>query len=123
MPRSKRHFWKAGVVVLAAVPLALPPAIAAMSRADRIRETSLSDTLLGQFTPASGDPRLIARYAKVSADARRSFVFTPTLTGENRQNRAITVVISRPRRCVERGHDRRAGAGPQGPGRDYPRRL
>jgi hypothetical protein len=65
MPRSKRHFWKAGVVVLATVSLALPPALAAMSRADRIRETSLSETLLGQFTPASGDPRLIARYAKV----------------------------------------------------------
>lgn len=93
MPRTSRHFWKAGVVVLAAIPLALPPALAAMSRADRIRETSLSDTLLGQFTPASGDPRLIARYAKVSADARRSFSFTPALTDENRGNRAITVVV------------------------------
>jgi hypothetical protein len=64
-----------------------------MSRADRIRETSMSDTLLGQFTPASGDPRLIARYAKVSADSRRSFSFTPALTDTNRPNRAITVVI------------------------------
>ena len=93
MPRKSRHFWKAGVVVLAAVPLVLPPAIAAMSRADRVRETSLSDTLLGQFTPASGDPRLIARYAKISAGAHSNFVFTPALTAENRQNRAITVVI------------------------------
>jgi hypothetical protein len=93
MPRNSRHFWKAGVVVMATVSLALPPALAAMSRADRIRETSLSETLLGQFTPASGDPRLIARYAKVSADARNNFSFTPALTDENRQNRAITVVI------------------------------
>lgn len=93
MPRSKRHFWKTGVVALATVSLALPPALAAMTRTDRIREASLSDMLLGQFTPASGDPRLIARYAKVSADARRNFSFTPAVTDESRKNRAITVVI------------------------------
>jgi hypothetical protein len=93
VPRKPRHFWKSGVVALATLSLALPPALAAMSRADRIRETSLSDALLGQFTPASGDPRLIARYAQVSADARRNFSFTPAVTDENRKNRAITVVI------------------------------
>ena len=58
---------------------------------DRIRDTQLSETLLGQFTPASGDPRLIARYAKMSAEARSSFSFTPALTDEGRRNRAITV--------------------------------
>ncbi|WP_311770752.1 hypothetical protein [Sphingopyxis sp. JAI128] len=73
--------------------LALPPALAAMSRSDRIRDTSLSETLLGQFTPASGDPRLIARYAKISAEQRGNFSFTPALTDESRKNRAITVVI------------------------------
>lgn len=93
MPRASRHYWKASIVALATLSLALPPALAAMTRADRIRETSLSQALLGQFTPASGDPRLIARYAKVSADARNSFSFTPALTDTNRQNRAITVVI------------------------------
>ncbi|MDK2761105.1 MAG: hypothetical protein KYX64_07075 [Sphingopyxis sp.] len=64
-----------------------------MSRSDRIRDTSLSETLLGQFTPASGDPRLIERYAKMSAEQRGSFSFTPALTDESRKNRAITVVI------------------------------
>ncbi len=93
MARKSRHFWKAGLTALAVTSLALPPALAAMSRADRIRDTSLSETLLGQFTPASGDPRLIARYTKISAEQRSNFSFTPALTGESRKNRAITVVI------------------------------
>jgi hypothetical protein len=93
MARKSRHLWKSGLVAAAAISLALPPALAAMTRADRIRDTQLSETLLGQFTPASGDPRLIARYAKMSAEARSSFSFTPALTDEGRRNRAITVVI------------------------------
>lgn len=93
MARKPRHFWKGSLTVLAVVSLALPPALAAMSRTDRVRETALSETLLGQFTPASGDERLIARYNKMSAEARRSFSFTPALTDEGRKNRAITVVI------------------------------
>ncbi len=93
MVRKSRHFWRGSIAVLAVVSLALPPALAAMTRADRIRDTTLSEALLGQFTPASGDPRLIARYAKMSAEQRRGFSFTPALTDENRKNRAITVVI------------------------------
>jgi hypothetical protein len=93
MPRTSRHFWKAGLTALAVGSLALPPALAAMSRTDRIRDTSLSETLLGQFTPASGDERLIARYNKMSAEQRSSFSFTPALTDESRKSRAITVVI------------------------------
>ena len=65
MARKSRHLWKSGLVAAAAISVALPPALAAMTRADRIRDTQLSETLLGQFTPASGDPRLIARYAKM----------------------------------------------------------
>ena len=93
MARTSRHFWKVSLTAFAVASLALPPALAAMSRADRIRDTSLSETLLGQFTPASGDERLIARYNKMSAEARRSFSFTPALTDSSRKNRAITVVI------------------------------
>lgn len=93
MPRNTRHFWKFGITALAVVSVALPPALAAMSRTDRIRDTVLSETLLGQFTPASGDTRLIARYNKMSDEARRSFSFTPALTDDSRKNRAITVVI------------------------------
>ena len=93
MTRRSRHLWKAGLFAAAAISVALPPALAAMTRADRIRDTQLSDTLLGQFTPASGDPRLIARYKKMSAEARGNFSFTPATMDQSRQNRAITVVI------------------------------
>lgn len=93
MARKPRHFWKVSLTALAVVSLALPPALAAMTRADRIRDTALSETLLGQFTPASGDPRLIARYEKMSAEQRRGFSFTPALSDDGRKNRAITVVI------------------------------
>lgn len=91
MARTSRHFWKGSLTVLAVASLALPPALAAMSRSERIHDTALSETLLGQFTPASGDPRLIARYTRMSAEQR--FRFTPALTDEGRKNRAITVVI------------------------------
>lgn len=93
MARAPRHFWQGGLVVTAAISLALPPALAAMTRSDSIRPMSISETLLGEFTPAAGDPRLIARYAKVSEAARRNFSFTPAVTDDSRKNRAITVVI------------------------------
>ncbi|MBO9697096.1 MAG: hypothetical protein J7499_12935 [Sphingopyxis sp.] len=93
MVRVPRHFWKGSLTALAVVSLALPPALAAMSRTDRIRDTALSETLLGQFTPASGDPRLIARYTRLSPEQRGNFSFTPALTDAGRKNRAITVVI------------------------------
>lgn len=93
MARKPRHFWKGSFAVLAVASLVLPPALAAMTRADRIRDTQLSETLLSQFTPATGDPRLIARYARISAEARQGFSFTPAVTDASRKNRAITVVI------------------------------
>jgi len=92
MARKPRHFWKSSLVAMAAISLALPPALAAMTRTES-RPLSISETLLGEFTPAAGDPRLIARYAKVSEAARRGFSFTPAVTEESRKNRAITVVI------------------------------
>lgn len=93
MPGSSRRFMRGGVVIAAALILALPPALAAMSRSDNIRTTRLTDALLGQFTPAAGDPRLIARYAKVSEKVRQNFSFTPALANDGRQTRAITVVV------------------------------
>jgi hypothetical protein len=93
MAQFRGQWMKAGVAIAALTALALPPALAAMSRADRIRDTQLSNELLGQFTPASGDPRLIARFAKVSERARQNFSFTPVLSGEGQANRAITVVV------------------------------
>lgn len=93
MSRQSRHFLKAGLIALAATTIALPPALASLSRTDRIRDTQLSETLLGQFTPASGDPRLIARYNNMAANTRSQFSFTPAITDNDRKNRAITVVI------------------------------
>lgn len=93
MPFERRHFWKSAMVILAMSSIALPPAIASMSRAERIRDTQLSDTLLGQFTPASGDKRLIERYMKLSSRSRTAFSFTPAVTDDGQKNRAITVVI------------------------------
>ena len=93
MAQGKASWLRRGVAVAALFALALPPALAAMSRADRVRETQLSNALLGQFTPAAGDPRLIARYAKVSERARQSFSFTPVVPATDNGNRAITVVI------------------------------
>jgi hypothetical protein len=101
MARNSRHFWKAGLFAVAAVTVALPPALASMTRADRIRDTQLSNSVLGQFTPASGDPRLIARYIKISEEARRGFSFTPALPDDGHKNRAITVVI---RATIRRAH-------------------
>lgn len=91
-PRGAK-WLRTGIAVAAVSALALPPALAAMSRADRIRDTELSNALLGQFTPAAGDPRLIARYAQVSERARQNFSFTPVLNGGRQANRAITVVV------------------------------
>jgi hypothetical protein len=93
MTQGKANWLRRGVAVAALSALALPPALAAMSRADRIRETQLSSALLGQFTPAAGDPRLIARYAKVSERARQNFSFTPVVPATDNGNRAITVVV------------------------------
>lgn len=91
---QRNGMWlRRGVALAALSALALPPALATMSRAERIRNTELSSTLLGQFTPAAGDPRLIARYAKVSDRARQSFSFTPVVTPNDGGNRAITVVV------------------------------
>lgn len=93
MSRKPRHFLKVGLIALAATSIALPPAIASLSRAERLQQTQLSETLLGQFTPASGDPRLIARYNRMAAGTRSQFSFTPAVTDKSQQNRAITVVI------------------------------
>jgi hypothetical protein len=93
MPVWGGSWLRRGVAFAALTALALPPALAAMSRSDRIRDTQLSNELLGQFTPAAGDPRLIARYAKVSQSARQDFSFTPVLASNEAGNRAITVVV------------------------------
>lgn len=93
MSLSARALLGCGAALSLAAGLVMSPAWSATARADRIKDTELSDALLGQFTPAAGDPRLIARYAKVSAEARRNFSFTPVLADNAKPNRAITVVV------------------------------
>lgn len=88
----------AGAVTAAvAVGVLVVPAqgvsMAGLSRADRIRQTQLSEQLLGQFTPAYGDPRLIARYAQVSASDRSSFAFTPAVARDAFDSRGVTIVV------------------------------
>src|SRR3546814_19891909 len=93
MSQRPRQLWRGSIVALAAVSLVLPPALAAMTRSDSLRDLSLSETLLGQFTPASGDPRLLARYSAMSAEARRNFSFTPAVNADSRKNTPTTSVI------------------------------
>src|SRR3546814_16022171 len=112
MAQRPRQFWRGSFVALAAVSLALPPALAAMTRSDHLRDLSLSETLLGQFTPASGDPRLIARYSAMSEEVRSNFSFTPAVNEESRKSRAITVVIrKREDASSARTDERRGGKG------------
>ncbi len=84
-----------GVAAAALFALALPPALAAVGL-DRVGGNGNADTsaqMLGQFTPAAGDPRLIARFQKVPAAARQQFSFTPVVGANVPTNRAITVVV------------------------------
>jgi hypothetical protein len=51
------------------------------------------DALMGQFTPANGDPRLMAAYDRLSVDARNAFRFTPALNNNAGTAQAMTVVV------------------------------
>lgn len=77
----------------AAAALFASPALSASVAADRAESLS---SLYGQFTPATGDPRLIERYAKVSEEAKREFRFTPVVARSADGSRAITVVVRSP---------------------------
>ncbi len=89
----RAHMLKAATALVVAFGLALPPALATISNPRDAGSSSISGALTGQFTPASGDPRLIARYGKVSEQSRAAFSFTPVLGGNAQPNRAITVVV------------------------------
>ena len=93
MARSPRHFWQGGLVVAAGLSLALPPALAAMTRSDSVQKLSISKILLGEFMFVVGDSWLIVCYAKVSEVACRNFSFMPVVIDDSRKNCVITVVI------------------------------
>ncbi len=85
---SDRTFAAMGLGALVAAGLAASPAFSA-SDAATSRAQALS-ALVGRFTPATGEPELLARYASLSAEARRSFRFTPAMPRD--ENRAVTLV-------------------------------
>ncbi len=83
---SDRTFAAVGLGALVAAGLAASPALSAGATD---RATALS-SLIGRFTPATGDPVLLARYARLSDEAKRNFRFTPAMARS--ENRAVTLV-------------------------------
>lgn len=73
----------------------------ALSAAASLQDRTLGVAeMAGQFTPATGDPRLIERYSKVSDAAKRNFRFTPVVARSADGSRAITVVVRSPARSI-----------------------
>jgi hypothetical protein len=87
---SDRTFAALGLTALVAVGLAATPALSAISHSATDRASALS-ALVGRFTPATGDPVLLQRYASLSDEARRNFRFTPAMSRS--ENRAVTLVV------------------------------
>lgn len=87
---SDRTFIAAGLAALVATGLVATPALSGVSGGLPDRATALSN-LVGRFTPASGDPVLLARYARLSEEARRNFSFTPAMP--RTENRSLTLVV------------------------------
>ncbi len=85
---SDRAFVAASLSALAVVGLVTTPALSAISAHDHA--ISLS-ALVGRFTPATGDPILLRRFASLSDEVRRNFRFTPALP--RTENRAVTLVV------------------------------
>jgi hypothetical protein len=91
---SDRTFAGLALAAATAAGLLATPAISAIGDASD-RAAALS-ALVGRFTPATGDPILLARYARLSDEARANFRFTPALPRS--ENRAVTLVVrARPR--------------------------
>jgi hypothetical protein len=86
---TDRTFAIAAAGALAFAGLAASPALSALDGAARNRADALS-ALVGRFTPATGEPELLQRYANLSAEARRNFRFTPAMPRS--ENRAVTLV-------------------------------
>lgn len=86
---SDRTFAGLALAAVTAAGLLATPAISAIGDAGE-RATALS-ALVGRFTPATGDPVLLQRYARLSDEARANFRFTPALPRS--ENRAVTLVV------------------------------
>lgn len=86
---SDRTFAGLALAAVSAAGLLATPALSAIGDANG-RATALS-ALVGRFTPATGDPVLLERYARLSEEARANFRFTPALPRS--ENRAVTLVV------------------------------
>ena len=94
---SDRTFAGLALAAVTAVGLLATPAVSAIGDANG-RAAALS-ALVGRFTPATGDPVLLERYARLSDEARANFRFTPALPRS--ENRAVTLVVrARPNRSA-----------------------
>ena len=87
---TDRTFAALGLAALVAVGLAATPALSAIGHSATDRANALS-ALVGRFTPATGEPALLQRYASLSEEARRNFRFTPAMPRS--ENRAVTLVV------------------------------
>ena len=94
---SDRTFGTAALAAMTAVTLAATPAFSAIGRSAQDRASALS-SIVGRFTPAAGDPHLLARYAALSQETRDNFRFTPALARS--ENRAVTRVVRAPSRAL-----------------------
>jgi hypothetical protein len=93
----KRGYLASGVVAIAAMAVAMSPAMGAAGALMQTRgdlPVSLARLgSIGSFTPVTKDPRLVAAYEKaVLSGARKSFRFTPT-SGSMSGRRSITVMV------------------------------
>lgn len=107
---SDRAFVAGALAAVTAVGLAATPAFSAISFDASQRAAALS-ALVGRFTPATGDPRLLQRYASLSDEARRNFRFTPAMSRS--ENRAVTLVVrARPMTLTNRAPSGELSAAP-----------
>lgn len=86
---SDRSFAGLALAAVTTVGLLATPAFSAIGDATD-RAVALS-ALVGRFTPATGDPVLLERYARLPQEARANFRFTPALPRS--ENRAVTLVV------------------------------
>lgn len=95
MVRDSRRWMAATATATVVLAMSLPPSLAAMRQFNRYDSQIRADSIPGRFTPATGDSRLIARYAQLPDEVKRKFSFTPALHPDSKANqkRAITVVV------------------------------
>jgi hypothetical protein len=107
---TDRAFVGLTAAALVAAGVATTPALSAIDPTDRAQALS---ALVGRFTPATGDPVLLDRYARLSAESRRNFRFTPALTRS--ENREVTLVVRARSLRLEQAPAAAAIASPQAP--------